>query len=312
MEADFWHNRWENELTGFHLNEVNPHLKANWSLLKLEKNSRIFVPLCGKTLDLIWLAEQGFQVVGVELSVLAAEAFFAENNLAAQQSQVDDFTLWQSENISIFCGDFFNLSTNILGEIDAVYDKLRKTENITFLVNNAGYGIPGSFIESDLAKQIDMINVHNIASFQLCKAVLPQMVERNTGTIINVSSISGLIVKYGNVTYTTTKAFLITLSEALQEELKHTNIKIQALCPGMTESGFHDTKELEKFDRTSVPKKFWMSSNEVAQKSLEALSKKKTVYVPGFRNRLIVTLSNSKIFGKIIVSLAKRKLSKKK
>lgn len=123
MEADFWHNRWENELTGFHLDEVNPHLKANWSLLKLDKNARIFVPLCGKTLDLIWLAEHGFQVVGVELSVLAAEAFFAENNLVAQQSQVDGFTLWQSENISIFCGDFFNLSTNILGKVDAVYDR---------------------------------------------------------------------------------------------------------------------------------------------------------------------------------------------
>ena len=123
MEADFWHNRWENELTGFHLNEVNPHLKANWSLLKLEKNSRVFVPLCGKTLDLIWLAEQGFQVVGVELSALAAEAFFTENNLAVKKSQLADFTLWQSENISLFCGDFFNLSTHILGKVDAVYDR---------------------------------------------------------------------------------------------------------------------------------------------------------------------------------------------
>ncbi|MCG3256199.1 MAG: hypothetical protein H7646_09040 [Candidatus Heimdallarchaeota archaeon] len=80
----------------------------------------------------------------------------------------------------------------------------------------------------------------------------------------------------------------------------------------MTESGFHNTKEFERFDKSIVPKKFWMSSYEVAQKSLEALSKKKTVYVPGFRNRLIVTLSNSKIFEKIIKSLAKRKLSKKK
>ena len=123
MKADFWHNRWENELTGFHLDEVNPHLKANWSFLKLEQNSRIFVPLCGKTLDLIWLAEQGFQVVGVELSALAAEAFFTENNLAVKKSQVDGFILWQSEKISLFCGDFFNLSTKILGEVDAVYDR---------------------------------------------------------------------------------------------------------------------------------------------------------------------------------------------
>ena len=76
MEADFWLNRWENNLTGFHLDEVNPHLKENWSALNLPAGSRVFVPLCGKSLDLIWLAEQGHQVVGIELSHLAAEAFF--------------------------------------------------------------------------------------------------------------------------------------------------------------------------------------------------------------------------------------------
>ena len=79
MEADFWHNRWENNLTGFHLNEVNPHLKENWASMNMKSGTRIFVPLCGKSLDLIWLAEQGHQVVGVELSSLAIEAFYTEN-----------------------------------------------------------------------------------------------------------------------------------------------------------------------------------------------------------------------------------------
>ena len=123
MEADFWHNRWENNLTGFHLNEVNPYLKANWHTLKLKQGSRIFVPLCGKTLDLIWLAEQGYEVVGVELSALAVEAFFSENNLAVEPSQSGDLQYWKSEKISIFCGDFFKLTPEILGKIDAVYDR---------------------------------------------------------------------------------------------------------------------------------------------------------------------------------------------
>ena len=123
MEADFWHNRWENNLTGFHLNEVNPHLKANWSVLNLESNSRIFVPLCGKSLDLIWLAEQGHQVIGCELSELAVEAFFSENKLTVERSQVGDLELWQSEKTSIFCGDIFNLTPELLGEVDAVYDR---------------------------------------------------------------------------------------------------------------------------------------------------------------------------------------------
>ena len=123
MEADFWHDRWENNLTGFHLNEVNPYLKENWAALNLKPGARVFVPLCGKTLDLIWLAEQGYEVVGIELSPLAVEAFFAENNLTAEKKQLGGLDFWQSGKISLFCGDIFDLAPEILGQIDAVYDR---------------------------------------------------------------------------------------------------------------------------------------------------------------------------------------------
>lgn len=123
MEEDFWHDRWENNLTGFHLNEVNPYLKENWASLNLKPGARVFVPLCGKSLDLIWLADQGFDVVGIELSPLAVDAFFDENNLTAKSTQVAGLECRQSENITLFCGDFFALTTEILGQIDAVYDR---------------------------------------------------------------------------------------------------------------------------------------------------------------------------------------------
>lgn len=123
VEADFWHSRWENNLTGFHLDEVNPYLVANWPALKLKAKTRVFVPLCGKTVDLIWLAEQGHQVVGIELSHLAAEAFFSENQLTVEAKKIGNFELWQSENISILCGDIFDLTAEILGPVDAVYDR---------------------------------------------------------------------------------------------------------------------------------------------------------------------------------------------
>ena len=123
MEADFWHNRWKNNLTGFHLDEVNPHLIANWSNLNVPTDARVFVPLCGKTLDLIWLADQGYEVVGIELSPLAAEAFFSENSLEAKRNQIGSKDVWQSDKISLFCGDFFDLNTEILGQVDAVYDR---------------------------------------------------------------------------------------------------------------------------------------------------------------------------------------------
>ena len=123
MEPDFWHNRWENQLTGFHLDEVNPHLQANWAAMRQPAGARIFVPLCGKSLDLAWLAEQGYQVIGIDLSPLAVEAFFTENKLTPQRSQVGSLQYWQSENISLFCGDFFDLSPEVLGVVDAVYDR---------------------------------------------------------------------------------------------------------------------------------------------------------------------------------------------
>lgn len=123
MEADFWHERWENNLTGFHLNEVNPYLKESWAALNLKPGARVFVPLCGKSLDLIWLADQGFEVIGIELSPLAVEAFFVENNITAKSDHVAGMDIWKSEKITLFCGDFFSLTPEILGKIDAVYDR---------------------------------------------------------------------------------------------------------------------------------------------------------------------------------------------
>lgn len=123
MEADFWHDRWENNLTGFHLDEVNQYLKDSWPLLSLKPGARVFVPLCGKSLDLIWLAEQGYEVTGIELSPLAVKAFFAENHLNVEKTTIGGIECWQSGKIRLFCGNFFSLTSEILGHVDAVFDR---------------------------------------------------------------------------------------------------------------------------------------------------------------------------------------------
>jgi thiopurine S-methyltransferase len=123
VEADFWHDRWEKNLTGFHLDEVNPYLKEYWPTLNIKASARVFVPLSGKTRDLIWLAEQGHEVVAIELSLLAVTAFFAENNLIPEKHEIEGLQYWQSGKITLFCGDFFALTTDILGHVDAVYDR---------------------------------------------------------------------------------------------------------------------------------------------------------------------------------------------
>lgn len=118
---------WRNNQTDFHQQQVNPLLTRFWPSLNLKIPSRIFVPLCGKTLDLIWLAQQGHNVVGVELSPVAAKAFFEENNLVPHKSKSGEFVVWESGRIKILSGDFFKLSLSDLGETDVIYDRAALT-----------------------------------------------------------------------------------------------------------------------------------------------------------------------------------------
>ena len=122
MDPAFWHQRWRDNLTGFHLPGVNPQLEAYWPQLPIEAGAPVFVPLCGKSLDMLWLAER-HPVTGVELSPIAVEAFFQENDLPYSQSQEGRFSICESERIRILCGDFFDLQPDQLVHNRAVYDR---------------------------------------------------------------------------------------------------------------------------------------------------------------------------------------------
>ncbi len=123
MDTEFWIKRWENDETGFHLDDVNPFLPRFWPQLQLPENSQVFVPLCGKSLDLRWLLEQGHTVSGVELSPLALQQFFTEQGFTPEIHQNRDFEVWEAEGIRLFCGDFFRLIPELLGQPDVVYDR---------------------------------------------------------------------------------------------------------------------------------------------------------------------------------------------
>lgn len=126
-DNELWQQSWRDREIDFHQKAVNPHLIKFWPNLGLTVSDRVFVPLCGKSLDLLWLAEQGHTVIGVELSPLAARAFFRENRIQASRRQVGEFTLWTHGRISIFCGDFFQLCAADLGDIAAVFDRASLT-----------------------------------------------------------------------------------------------------------------------------------------------------------------------------------------
>lgn len=123
MEPEFWHKRWSSNQIGFHLPEVNPYLQRFWPQLGLAQGSRVLVPLCGKSLDLLWLAHQGYSVLGVELSEKAATDFFLEHQLEAVVSEEGAFRVFRAGDIEIRCGDFFALDPQDVADCTALYDR---------------------------------------------------------------------------------------------------------------------------------------------------------------------------------------------
>jgi thiopurine S-methyltransferase len=123
LDAELWHERWREGRIGFHLNETNPNLSEWYSKLELVAGQSVFVPLCGKSLDLLWLGSQGLDVVGVEISELAVRSFFEENGLEPEVASVNDHDQWCAGNITILHANYFDLQPNDLGPIDAVYDR---------------------------------------------------------------------------------------------------------------------------------------------------------------------------------------------
>jgi thiopurine S-methyltransferase len=123
MDTSFWHNRWQTNQTGWHECAVNPLLIAHFPSLHVPPDRRVFVPLCGKSLDLGWLLSRGYDVAGAELSELAVTQFFAELGIEPSISAVGKLRLFRGERIDIFVGDLFDLSREILGPVDAVYDR---------------------------------------------------------------------------------------------------------------------------------------------------------------------------------------------
>ena len=123
MEADFWHQRWAKGEIGFHEKDINPLLISYFHQLDLPKASRIFVPLCGKTHDISWLLQQGYQVVGAELSEVAIKELFKQLDITPRISDLPAATHYKGPNLDIFVGDIFSLTAEQLGQVDGVYDR---------------------------------------------------------------------------------------------------------------------------------------------------------------------------------------------
>jgi thiopurine S-methyltransferase len=123
MQAQFWLQRWREGRIGFHRDSPIPLLVRHWSAMSLSPGRRVLVPLCGKSLDMVWLAEHGCRVLGVELSPLAVEQFFSENNLEAEQHESAMGVHHVAGNIEIIQGDALELDDATIASCDAIYDR---------------------------------------------------------------------------------------------------------------------------------------------------------------------------------------------
>lgn len=158
---------------------------------------------------------------------------------------------------------------------------------LTLVVNNAGFGTWGRFVDLDFERELEMIRVHVFAMVRLTRAALPGMLRRGRGGIVNVSSISAFFPQVFSATYNATKAYIRNFSECLHEELRGTGVTVQALCPGLMHTDIFARAGVET---RRIPFFLWMYPKRCVRFSLVALRRKKAVCVPNFGYRFLVLL----------------------
>ena len=164
--------------------------------------------------------------------------------------------------------------------------------SVAALVNNAGYGLPGSFSAAGWSEQAAMLQVMLTAPCELIHKVLPGMVDARFGRIINVASLAGLIPGApGQTLYGPIKAFLVRVSEALHVENLETGVHVTALCPGFTYSEFHDVNNTRKAVERRAPPLMWLGADEVAANGYEAAEANRPICVTGAPNKAIAALA---------------------
>ena len=158
---------------------------------------------------------------------------------------------------------------------------------IDVLVNNAGFGIKDSFTVSNLDKEQELLDVLVTAPMRLTHAVLPVMIKRNTGIIVNVSSVASFIA---GGTYSAAKSYLTVFSESLHTELRGTNVKLSALCPGFTRTEFHARGRMKM---TALPKFMWLNSDELVSKSWNYAKANRVICIPGWQYKILSAIARN-------------------
>ncbi|MBT3539225.1 SDR family oxidoreductase [Candidatus Parcubacteria bacterium] len=185
-----------------------------------------------------------------------------------------------------------------------LYTKLQeKNINIDILVNNAGFGVYGHFKETNLTKELDMMKVNMSSLVELTKLFLPRMTDRKNGKIMNVASTASFQPGPGMAIYYASKAFVLSFSEAISEELQDTGVTVTTLCPGPTKTGFENVADMKFSKHLQL-----MTAKDVADIGYRAFMKGKRIIIPGLKNKFevfILRFTPRKIVTKIVWMMQK-------
>lgn len=176
-------------------------------------------------------------------------------------------------------------------------------DDIDLVINNAGFGLGEKFTESNLSSELALVEVLVTAVTEITHATLPQMLNRNTGGVINVSSVAGWMT---SGSYSAAKSYVTVLSEALATDLKSTNVHVMALCPGFVRTEFHQRAQMQT---SSIPNWMWLDSGDLVRTALRDFEKSKPISVPSLRYKLLAVLAQKlprRILRRISISTARR------
>ncbi len=164
-----------------------------------------------------------------------------------------------------------------------IYNNVKQAGiSVDVLINDAGFAVYGNFYETNFEKEVSMIKVNCIALAHLTKLFLPEMIERGSGKILNMGSIASIVAAPLNALYCATKAYVLSMSLAIGEELKDTGVSVTCLCPGATKTEFHEVADMEDI---KIMEGNVMSAEKVAKIGYKGLLKGKRVVIPGFINK---------------------------
>jgi len=208
----------------------------------------------------------------------------------------------------------FHISVDVLivelsnmDNVEFLIEKI-KNRNINVLINNAGFATKDKFVNENLDRQQQMVNVHVTCTMKLMHLILPKMIKQNSGTIINLLSQSAFLIMPKNASYSGTKAFIKAFSESIYLEVKDSGVKVQVLCPGFVKSDFHQKMGSSKANHQNKGIIRWMTPEKVVDMSLRDLKKDKLICKPGFFENLgmnMLSFLPKRIYYKIACNFGK-------